>query len=141
MDSPKYSLAKYISGIVKEYTDRTPLHVLNSTHFVELISTITTDLLISFDVTSLFTKMPIPDSVSMIEQLLEHNKKSLDLASLIDKCLTSTCFVFQGKFFKRISEAAMGLQLSPVVTNTFMESSKSVALQNQHLKPKHGLSM
>ncbi|GJQ82875.1 hypothetical protein Trydic_g2613 [Trypoxylus dichotomus] len=83
IDSPTYHLVKYLSRILKEYTGNTPSHVLNSTHYVELIFEITiqpTDLLISFDVTSLFTKVPIPSSLNIIEQLLEHDNKSPDLA-------------------------------------------------------------
>ncbi|GJQ71749.1 hypothetical protein Trydic_g11442 [Trypoxylus dichotomus] len=42
---------------------------------------ILTDLLVSFDVTSLYTKLSIPASLSIIEQLLERDKKSPDLAT------------------------------------------------------------
>ncbi|GJQ67423.1 hypothetical protein Trydic_g5101 [Trypoxylus dichotomus] len=78
-----------------------------------------TDLLVSFNVTSLFIKVPIPDSHNIIEQLLEQDNKSSDLTRLIDKCLISIYFVFQGKFFKQIQE-----------------SFKSVVLENSHLKSK-----
>ncbi|GJQ73383.1 hypothetical protein Trydic_g13749 [Trypoxylus dichotomus] len=100
IDSHKYKLTKYLSGILKEYTSNTLSHVLNSTDFVEFISEITiqpTDLLPSFDATILFTEEPIPDALNIIEQLLEHDNKSSDLTRLIDKCFTRPMyFVFQG---------------------------------------------
>ncbi|GJQ65770.1 hypothetical protein Trydic_g3904 [Trypoxylus dichotomus] len=92
--------------ILKNYTGKTPSHAINSTHFVELISEITmqpTDLL----VTSFVTNIPIEDALNIMEQLLEQDNKSPDLARLFYKYLTSTYFVFQGKFFKQISGAAM----------------------------------
>ncbi|GJQ72018.1 hypothetical protein Trydic_g3120 [Trypoxylus dichotomus] len=79
IDSPTYNLAKYLARFLKEYTGRTPSHGLNSTHFGELISGINiqpTDLLVSFDVVSLFTKVSIPDSLNIIQQLLEQDNKS-----------------------------------------------------------------
>ncbi|GJQ86009.1 hypothetical protein Trydic_g14953 [Trypoxylus dichotomus] len=115
------------------FLSKTPSYILNSTHFVQIISEITlqpTDLLVSFDVTSLFTKVSIPDSLNIIEPLLEQDNKSADLAHLIDKCLISTYYFFQGKFFKQISAAAQ------VVANIFMESLEFVALENSLLKPK-----
>ncbi|GJQ70088.1 hypothetical protein Trydic_g22564 [Trypoxylus dichotomus] len=108
-------------------------------HLVELIFEITiqpTDLLVSFEATSLFTQVPIPDSLNFIEELLEQVNKSPDLARLIDKSLTSIYFAFQGEFFKQISGAAVGFSFSPVVANIFLESFESDSLENLHLTPK-----
>lgn len=139
IDSPTYHLSRYLANILKEYTGNSTSHIRNSSHFIELISTIhidPDDILVSFDVTSLFTKVPINDSVNIIAQLLEQDGKSSSLTLLVEKCLTSTYFTFQGQFYKQLHGAAMGSPLSPVVANIFMEAFESQALESAELKPK-----
>ncbi|GJQ73567.1 hypothetical protein Trydic_g13913 [Trypoxylus dichotomus] len=72
---------------------------------------------------------PTTNSLNIIQQLLEQDNKSPDLAPVIDKCLTSNYFVFQGKFFEQIPGAAMGSPLSSV-------PFESVVLEDSYLKPK-----
>ena len=59
-----------------------------------------------------------------------------DRAQLVEICLTSTFFSFEGEFFEQTCGAVMGSPLSPVVANLFMEYFESKALNSSKLLPK-----
>ena len=97
----------------------------------------------SFDVESLFTSVPVEPSIQIIKKLLEDDK-SLHLRTkmtvnqiscLLDFCLKTTYFIFQGKFFEQVKGAAMGSPISPIVANLFMEDLEVKALSTAPTPP------
>ena len=50
------------------------------------------------------------------------------ITNLLEFCLNSTYFTFQGKFYEQIDGTAMGLPISPIVANLFMEDLEIKAL-------------
>ena len=44
-----------------------------------------------------------------------------DIILLLEFCLKSTYFSFQGQFFEQVEGAAMGSPVSPIVANLYME--------------------
>lgn len=75
-------------------------------------------LLVSFEVTSLFTKVPILDSVAIVQNLLDQDDKCSDLLPSMEKYLTSTYLLYQWKFYKQTS----GFLFSPVLMDIFMKN-------------------
>jgi len=65
-----------------------------------------------------------------------YRTKDPDTTQLVEICLTSTFFCFEGEFFKQTCGVAMGSPLSPIVANIFMEDFKGKALALVHLLPK-----
>ena len=64
--SVNYNLAKEMTRILNPLTGTTPSHILNSTHFVQLSHKVKLDdkdLMVSFDVCGLFTKVPIDEAM------------------------------------------------------------------------------
>ena len=53
------------------------------------------DILVSFDVVSLYTCIPIKEALEVIYRLTDP-----DTAHLVEVCLTSTFFCFEGEFFE-----------------------------------------
>ena len=43
------------------------------------------------------------------------------ITTLLDFCLTSAYFLFQGKYYEQVEGAAMGSPISPFIANLFME--------------------
>ena len=43
------------------------------------------------------------------------------IITLLEFCLTSTYFLFQGKSYEQVQDAAMGSPISPLIANHFME--------------------
>ena len=101
--SPSYQLSKYIASIISPLAGKTSSHVLNSKHFAEIMRDITVggeELLVSFDMSSLSTNVPIGEAVQVIQaklrkddSLAERTPLSPDrVAELLDMCLRSTYF-------------------------------------------------
>src|SRR5699024_10003933 len=86
MGSPTYNLAKYLAKHLQTHVGHTDSFVKNSTHFVELISDVRLDpgdILVSFDVVSLFTNVPVEDAVEIIKQNLIPQGLSEDIPELV----------------------------------------------------------
>jgi len=86
--------------------------------------------MVSFDVVSLFTNVPIVDSLELLSQHFED-----DVLSLFKHVLTSTYFCFDGQFYEQTDGVAMGLPLSPVIANFFMEEFEKKAIEQAAHKP------
>ena len=92
--------------------------------------------MVSFDVKALFTSVPIKPAINTIKRLLEedpelHKRTPLSVTNIIrllEYCLTSTYFIFQGRFYEQQEGAAMGSPLSPIVAKLYMEKSEQQAI-------------
>ena len=145
--SPTYQLAKELCRILSPIVGKTNSYIRNSSHFVERISEIElqeVDRLVSFDVKSLFTMVPIDDSLRIIRDRLvvddtldERTTLTIDeICDLTNLCLRSTFFRFNDCFYEQKDGTAMGSPLSPVVANIFMEDFEGTALVTCDLPPK-----
>jgi hypothetical protein len=119
----------------------------NSKHFAETMRDVTVasdESLVSFDVTSLFTNVPIGEAVEVIrgklredEDLAERTPLSPDrVAELLGLCLRSTYFSYGGEFYEQREGAAMGSPVSAVVANLYMEFFEELALESAPSRPR-----
>ena len=92
--------------------------------------------MVSFDVVSLFTNVPIQLALGMAKQRLQSDtelsqRTSLSTTSLIKGLsifLDIINFTFSGKHFKQVFGTAMGSSDSSVVANFFMENIETRTL-------------
>ena len=92
--------------------------------------------MVSFDVKSLFTNVPIDDVLIILMERLQNDVTLSDrtnmepscICHLTELCLRSTYYAFQGEIFEQLKGTAMGSQQSPVVANIFMEDFETTAL-------------
>ncbi|XP_018311528.1 uncharacterized protein [Mycetomoellerius zeteki] len=134
--SPTYSLSRFLAQTLQPLTGKTESYITNSTDFIKKIQKIRlhpTDLLVSFDVESLFTQVPIKDTLNIIKA---SHKVPSDLIPLIEHCLTTTYFSYNNQFYEQTSGAAMGSPISPVIANIFMEHFEKEALGKTPKKPE-----
>ena len=83
----------------------------------------------SYDVTALFTSVPVDPTLNIMKDLLEqdtslHDRTVLSVHKIIELlgfCLHKTYFSFQNKFYEQVEGAAMGSPVSPIVANLYME--------------------
>ena len=124
-----YNTAKELARILKPFVGSNH-HVQNTRDFLEQIKDVRLrdgDCIISYDVTSLFTSVPIKPVLEIIQQRLTkhqdlHKRTSMTIKQIISQlefCLNSTNFVFQGQYYQQVEGAAMGSPLSPIVANIF----------------------
>lgn len=131
--SPTYELAKYVAKILKPLVGNTDSFIKDSNDFVKLIKNERVDkddILVSFDVVSLFTKIPLDEFVHVIKVVTDP-----ETTKLADICLHSTLFSFQDHYYEQILGVAMGSLLSPIVANLYMEYFERKALYSYPLKP------
>ncbi|XP_019619742.1 PREDICTED: uncharacterized protein LOC109466463 [Branchiostoma belcheri] len=142
-----YQTAKFVANILAPMVGKTQHHLKNSGELVERMSQVTLDddeSLVSFDVSALFTSVPVEESIVIIRDRLtcdsslnERTKLSpLQVTELLRLCLTTTYFKYEGKFYSQVEGAAMGSPVSPIVANLFMEWFESRALTTFPNPPK-----
>ncbi|XP_046382334.1 uncharacterized protein LOC124153280 [Ischnura elegans] len=88
--------------------------------------------MVSFDVVSLFTKVPLKETLQLLSA--RFNAK---IVNLFQHVLTSTYFQFRGEFYEQTDGVAMGSPLSPAIANFFMEDFEERALSTAKIKPKY----
>ena len=116
--STTYVTSKFLVNVPKHYVSKTSSHVLNSKHFIQLLSKWSLDSsnpLVSFDVTV----------------VMSQDGKANILADLV------TYFIFRSQFYQLISAISLGSHFSPVLQiSIFMKFLEQIALESSDLKPK-----
>ena len=123
-----------MENLLKPLVGKISSFVKDSASWIQEISNETldeNDILVSFDVVSLYTKIPVTDAIETIKELTNE-----ETAKLVEVCLRSTYFTFREEFYEQIEGVAMGSPLSPIVANLYMESFERRALDLSPLNPK-----
>ena len=98
----------------------------------------------SFDVSSLFTNVPVGEAISVIRERLREDETLGDrtilspewVAELLEMCLKSTYFSYGGNFYEQKEGAAMCSSVSAVVANLYMEFFEELALETAPTRPR-----
>ena len=136
-----YQTSKEVARNLKPLVGKSIHHVKNMQDFIDSIRGIhlgEDQCMMSYDVKSLFTSIPTTKACIIIKQRLEEDQElkqrtslSIDnITSLLEFCITSTYFSFQGKFYEQVEGAAMGSPLSPIVANLYMENFEVEAIRS-----------
>ena len=115
-------------------------HHINSTHdLVEQVKQLTLaprECLISYDVSAVFTSVPVDPTLRVIKEVLEKDptiKDSTvltvnDIIQLLEFCLKNMYFSCQDQFYEQVGDVAMGSPVSPILANLYMEYFEQKAL-------------
>ena len=81
--------------------------------------------MVSFDVESLFTNIPLEECIDLAVNCISEGNPDLklskpELRSLFTVATAQTHFLFNGSFYDQIDGVAMGSPLAPVLANLFM---------------------
>ena len=87
----------------------------------------------SFDVKSLFTSIPLQLALDCTENAIKNSTVELplptdDIMDLLNLCLTSTYFQYNGKHYKQLHGTAMGSPVSVVVAEIVLQNIEEQAL-------------
>ena len=132
-------MAKELAEILKPLVGKSPHHINSTQDFVEQVKHITLapgECLSSYDVSALFTLIPIDPALNIIRDLLDKDhtlKESTvlvvsDIILLLEFCPKNTYFSFQDQFYEQVEGAAMGSPVSPIIANLYMEYLEQKAL-------------
>ena len=107
------------------------------------------ECLSSYDVSALFTSVPIDPALKIIKDLLVKDPTLKDrtvigiddIILLLEFCLKNTYFSFQGQFFEQVEGEAMDSPVGPIVANLYMEFLEQKALCTAPDPPGSGAGM
>ena len=105
VNSPTYGVSSFLAKILSPVVGNTENTVKNSCHFAEFVrgKTLKADqMLVSFDVVSLFTNIPVDLAIKVATKRLRQDATLLqrtslpveDIIDLLSFCLNTTYFVF-----------------------------------------------
>ena len=134
--SPTYQLPKYLTTILQPLTDKSRRKLQSTENFIDAIKTVQIPddyKLVSFDVKSLFTSIPLQLALHCTETAIQQSTVKLplpteDIMDLLNLCLTSTYFQYNGKHYKQLHGTAMGSPVSVVVAEIVMQHVEERAL-------------
>ena len=116
--SPCYEISKHLASLLKLLYNKDHT-VKNSKEFVDFVTTQRIEKdeqIVSFDVTSLFTSIPVDFALEIVKFELENTDVWSEHTKLTAKqiydqvkfVLKNSFFVFEGKYYHQISGCAMG---------------------------------
>ena len=147
--STTYKLSKYLTMILSALVGKRSSYIRTAGDFVEFICSqeLTNEVMVSFDVVSLFTSVPMELAIQVTEHYLRNDPELEirtpltveEIISLVKLCLKATYLQFRGSYYQQIHGTAMGSPVSVVVANLVIEEVEQRAIST--LNPFFGKSM
>lgn len=131
--TPSYKLSKFIIPLLQPCISNAHT-ASNSYDFLQKLSTL--DLpaephMVSYDVTSLFTNIPLKETITIICNKLFHNKDlyhgftRTDFETIIKLATQDTFFLFNNNIYTQVDGTAMGSPISSTLADVFMSDLES----------------
>jgi hypothetical protein len=117
--SPTYRLAQHLAHLLNGHS---PHHIRNSIEFVQVLGSLqvdTHDIIVSFDIVSLFAKVPIRETMNLLGRHFEE-----DILGLFRHVITTSYYTFNGQFYGQIDGVAMGSPRSPVIATSTWRTTR-----------------
>ena len=144
--SALYNTSKFLTNILSPLQNGNGFSVSNSSKFVDEIANINIqddEIMLSFDVVSLFTAIPVKKACEYIQSKLDcddslclrTNLDTTDVISWLNFVLSNNYFVYNNSVYKQIHGCAMGSPVSPVVANLCMEAIEEIAINTTPVTP------
>lgn len=128
LNSPYHNLAKWLKTLLEPVRKLLVKHSLQDTfELIPLVENLNVSSMhmCSIDVESLFTNVPLTETVDYVCNFIAQNRIQLAipvelLRHLILLCTSNIRFYFQDKAYKQIDGVAMGSPLGPILADFFM---------------------
>ena len=137
--SPTYQLSKYLAKILKYLCLNNDFVVNNSKEFAEFVKhqkLEANETIVSFDVVSLFTSIPVQFALEIIKRKLYEsdewkrhtNSQETEIVKLLKFVLNNSYFKFNGSHYHQVSGCAMGSPVSAVIAEIVMQEIEIIAI-------------
>ena len=119
IDIYNYKLAQYLGSLLSPHIP-TNYATKDSFSFIEEIKQLNTygKFLISFDVTSLFTNIPLEGTINMAIDAIFENYPKVKFTKI---ATSETHFIFNNEIYDQIDGVSMTSPLAPILANLFMD--------------------
>ena len=146
-NTPSYNVSKFLVPKLLHLAEN-ECTIKNSYQFSEKICSLRYTnpyFMCSSDVTSLFTNVPVNETIDIIIEKLfpgddskYYNMSKKEFRQLLSLAVKDSVFIFDKKIFKQVEGLAMGSPLAPVMANIFLCHFEKLWLQEcpDAYKPK-----
>ncbi|XP_053692163.1 uncharacterized protein LOC128740627 [Sabethes cyaneus] len=140
--TPTEKMAAWLVDEIKRYPVTHGKSVKNSIELVDQIKDLEirrSEIMVSFDVASLFPSVPVEDALKSLRAHLERKQvPSNHIAaylSVAQVCMKQNLFMFRGKYYKQNFGLSVGSKLSPLLAEIF-RSDFETELQKDKMFPR-----
>lgn len=129
VNTPSCMISKFILNLIMQLTCFKPKNgIKNSKDFADKLHNFdlpNKNIMVSFDVTNLFTMVPRDEAVVMVKDLLYmkgvDTERVVNILSVLNICLKQNFFKFNNSCYEQEDGLAMGSCLSPFLAEVFMD--------------------
>ena len=145
VNSPAYKLCKYMANILKNLTKNSKYNTKNAVEFKHRVNDTpinADEVLVSFDVVSLFPSIPVDLAIEVISrrwnEVAEHTNIPKELFTRILTFTTkeNRFFEYKGKIYTQLKGMPMGSPLSPILADIVMEELLDKSMELVEHKPR-----
>ena len=129
-DCPTEKISQLIDLILQPYVPKIKSYVKDTNHFISIIEDLNINdqdaILVTLDVTSLYTNIPHKEGIEAIENVIystrphQYMPKNSSIIDILKLILTCNNFQFNGTNYLQVSRTAMGTRVAPTYANLFM---------------------
>ncbi len=123
-----YKTSKHLAKLLAPLT-KSKYSINSTAEFITFSKNLKVDKdydMVSFDVSSLFTNVPLDFTIDLIlkkvygKKMVKTKLKKAELKELLEMCTKELHFTFDGKTYQQTDGVCMGSPLGPVLANVFM---------------------
>ena len=145
-DSPTEKISHMLDVILQPFVPQVKSYVKDTTDFIQKLSNLEFDpemdiILVTLDVTSLYTNIPHDEGIQAIKTLLQRERPSSYKPSngyilkLLEMVLTMNNFQFNHKNYLQTNGTAMGTRVAPTYANLYMSDFENKHVYTYHKQP------
>ena len=145
-DSPTEKISHMLDVILQPFVPKIRSYVKDTTDFIQQLSKLKVDpnldiILVTLDVTSLYTNIPHDGGLQAIKNLLQRARPSSykpsngNILKLLEMVLKMNNFQFNDKNYLQINGTAMGTRVAPTYANLYMSEFEDRHVYTYHKQP------
>ena len=126
INTPSYKIAKFLTPLLSGLT-KNAFVSKDSFEFARVVRNQNPDLFMaSFDIDSLFTNVPLDETIDISVKKLFGRKKKFEgftreqFKKLLSLAVKNSFFLFNGTYYEQVDGVAMGSPLGPTLANIFL---------------------
>jgi len=142
VDSETYRISEYIDHYINPLSVRHETYLKNTYDFIDKIRNVVIEnnyMLVTGDVTSLYTNMDINRSLDCVRLAFSNNpevtRPDKHLLDLLEISLKYNDFEFNDSFYLQTMGTAMGKRFAPALANLYLLDFDKIAKNNFRIKP------